>query len=94
MGCGDLGQNVSQVLLVGCGDLGQMVNQVLLVGCGDLGQNVNQVLLVGCLDLGPNVKCPMWVVIKHFEKFPSLFARQLIGVNILPPERPEWYIYS
>jgi len=35
----------------------------------------------------------MWMVIKHFEKFPSLFARQLIGVNILPKKGPEWYMY-
>jgi hypothetical protein len=52
--------------------------QVLLVGCGDLGQNVNQVLLAGCWECGQNVKCAMWVVIKHFEKFPSLFARHLL----------------
>jgi hypothetical protein len=65
-----------------------------LVGCGQLAQNVNQVLLVGSWELGQNVKCAMWVVRKHFEKFRSLFAQQLIGMNILPPERPEWYIYS
>jgi hypothetical protein len=79
---------------VGCGELGQNVNQVLLVGCAELGQNVNQVLLVGSSELGQNVRCAMWVVIKHFDKFPSLFAQQLRGVNILPPERPESYIYS
>jgi len=53
-----------------------------------------EVLLVGCWDLGENVKCPMWVVVKCFEKFPRLFAGQLICVNVLPQMSPEWCIYS
>ncbi len=36
----------------------------------------------------------MWVVVKHFEKFPRLFAGQLICVNVLPQMSPEWCIYS
>jgi hypothetical protein len=36
----------------------------------------------------------MWVVIKHFEKCPTLFSQQLIGANVLPQNRPESYIYS
>ncbi len=53
-----------------------------------------QELLVGCWELGDNVKFATWVVVKHFEKFPGLFAQQLTGVNILPQKCPEWYIYS
>jgi hypothetical protein len=53
-----------------------------------------EVLLVGCWELGENVNCAMWVVVKHFEKFPRLFAGQLICVNVLPPLSPEWCIYS
>jgi hypothetical protein len=34
----------------------------------------------------------MWVVIKHFEKCPTLFSQQLIGANVLPQNRPESYI--
>jgi hypothetical protein len=36
----------------------------------------------------------MWVVVKHFEKFPRLFAGQLICGNVLPHMSPEWCIYS
>jgi hypothetical protein len=36
----------------------------------------------------------MWVVVKHFEKFPRLFAGQLICVNVLPQMSLEWSIYS
>jgi len=53
-----------------------------------------EVLLVGCWELGENVKCAMWVVVNHFEKFPTLFAGQLICVNVLPQMSPEWCIYS
>ncbi len=45
-------------------------------------------------DSGENVKCAMWVVVKHFEKFPRLFAGQLICVNVLPHMSPEWCMYS
>jgi hypothetical protein len=36
----------------------------------------------------------MWVVVKHFEEFPRLFAGKLICVNVLPQMSLEWSIYS
>ncbi len=53
-----------------------------------------EVLLVGCWELGEIVKCAMWVVVKHFEKFPRLFAGQLIRVIVLAHMSPEWCIHS